>query len=118
MDALTDKFGAANVSSSSGKGFTNGDNYDTVKLKAAAAGVDEIILCLGENAYAESPGNIRDLALADEQINLARAAIGTGKPVILVLTEGRPRFITSIAQQMKGILMTYCSGRKSAEAIA
>ncbi len=118
LDALTDKLGAANVSSSSGKGFTNPDNYDTVKLKAAAAGVDEIVLCLGENAYAESPGNIRDLALADEQINLARAAIGTGKPVILVLTEGRPRFITGIARQVKGILMAYWSGRKTAEAIA
>jgi beta-glucosidase len=118
LDALRDKFGAANVSTSSAKGFTDPGNYDTAKLKAAAAGADEIILCLGENAYAESPGNTRDLALADEQVSLARAAIGTGKPVILVLTEGRPRFITGIAQQVKGILMAYCSGRKSAEAIA
>ncbi len=118
LDALRDKLGAANVSTSSAKGFTDPDNYDTAKLKAAAAAADEIILCLGENAYAESPGNTRDLALADEQVNLARAAIGTGKPVILVLTEGRPRFITGIAEQVKGILMAYCSGRKSAEAIA
>jgi len=71
----------------------------------------------GENAYAESPGNTRDLALPEEQINLAKAAASTGKPVILVLTEGRPRFITSIEPSMKGILMAYWSGRKTAEAI-
>jgi beta-glucosidase len=118
LDALRDKLGAADVSNCSGKGFTDPDNYDTMKLKAAAAGADEIILCLGENAYAESPGNIRDLALAEEQVNLARAAVATGKPVILVLTEGRPRFITGIAQQVKGILMAYWSGRRTAEAIA
>jgi len=80
--------------------------------------VDAIVLCLGENAYAESPGNTRELALPDQQLALARAAANTGKPVILVLTEGRPRFITSIAPSMKGILMAYWSGRKTAEAIS
>jgi beta-glucosidase len=59
-----------------------------------------------------------DLALPDEQVALARAAAGTGKPVILVLTEGRPRLITSIAPMMKGILLAYWSGRKTAEAIS
>jgi beta-glucosidase len=77
-----------------------------------------IVLCIGENAYAESPGNIRDLALADEQTELVKAAYATGKPVILVLTEGRPRFITHIEPQASGILMAYWSGKKSAEAIA
>ena len=62
----------------------------------AAANADVIVLCLGENAYAESPGNTRDLALPDNQIALAKAAASTGKPVILILTEGRPRFITAI----------------------
>jgi beta-glucosidase len=100
------------------KGFNSPANYDTAALKTAAAGADAIILCLGENAYAESPGNIRDLVLPDEQLALARAAAATGKPVILVLTEGRPRFITSIAPLMKGIVMAYWSGRKTAEAIS
>ena len=118
LDALRDKLGAANVRTTSVKGFKSPDNYDTVSLKAVAADVDAIILCLGENAYAESPGNIRDLALPDEQLALARAAARTGKPVILVLTEGRPRFITDIAPSMKGILMAYWSGRKTAEAIS
>ncbi len=100
------------------KGFDNVQNFDTVRLKAAAADVDVIVLCLGENAYAESPGNIRDLALPENQMALARAAAATGKPVILVLTEGRPRLITAIEPAMNGILMAYWSGKKTAEAIA
>jgi beta-glucosidase len=118
LDALRDKLGADNVVTSAVTGFNSPANFDTTALKAAAAGVDAIVLCLGENAYAESPGNIRDLALPDEQTALARAAAATGKPVILVLTEGRPRFITGIAPSMKGILMAYWSGRKTAEAIS
>jgi len=117
FQAIADKLGTANVTTTTGKGFDNVANYDTEKLKTASVNADVIILCLGENAYAESPGNTRDLALPEEQINLAKAAASTGKPVILVLTEGRPRFITSIEPSMKGILMAYWSGRKTAEAI-
>ena len=118
FQAISDKLGVANVTTSTAKGFDNVMNYDAAKLTAAAANVDAIILCVGEDAYAESPGNTRELALPDNQIELAKAAAATGKPVILVLTEGRPRFITSIEPSMKGILMTYWSGKKTAEAIA
>lgn len=115
--ALSDRLGADHVTTTATQGFDNPANYDTTTLKTAAAGVDAIVLCLGENAYAESPGNIRDLALPEQQTALARAAAATGKPVILVLTEGRPRFITGIAPAASGILMAYWSGRKTAEAI-
>jgi beta-glucosidase len=118
LQAIIDKLGAGNVTTTSGKGFDNKLNYDAAALTAAAANADVIVLCLGENAYAESPGNTRELALPDEQLALAKAAAATGKPVVLVLTEGRPRFITSIEPSMKGILMAYWSGRKSGEAIA
>jgi len=118
LQAVTDKIGSANVTTTSVKGFDSSANYNIAKLSASAAGADVIILCLGENAYAESPGNTRELALPEDQIILAKAAIGTGKPVIVVLTEGRPRFITSIEPSLNGILMAYWSGRKSAEAIA
>jgi beta-glucosidase len=118
LQAITAKVGAANISTTSGKGFDNAANYDATKLTAAAANADVIILCLGEDAYAESPGNTRDLALPDDQLALAKAAASTGKPVILVLTEGRPRFITGIEPSMKGILMAYWSGKKTAEAVA
>jgi len=118
FQTIADKVGAANASTTSVKGFDNAANYDTAALLAAAANVDAIVLCLGEDAYAESPGNTRDLALPDNQVALAKVAASTGKPVILVLTEGRPRFITSIEPGMKGILMAYWSGRKTAEAVA
>lgn len=115
---LQEKLNPGQVMVAGSKGFESEDNFDTAKLKEAAANVDAIVLCLGENAYAESPGNIRDLVLPENQLALARAAANTGKPVILVLSEGRPRLITSIEPEMQGILMAYWSGRKSAEAIA
>ena len=119
LQTIADKVGNSNVTTTTAsRDFDNAKNYDTAALRAAAANADVIVLCLGENAYAESPGNTRDLALPDNQIALAKVAAATGKPVILVLTEGRPRFITSIEPNMKGILMAYWSGRKTAEAIA
>ncbi len=117
LQTISNKAGAANVVTSSVKGFENSQNYDVEKLKAAAVNVDVIVLCLGENAYAESPGNTRDLALPDNQRLLAEAAIATGKPVVLILTEGRPLFITGIEPAIKAILMGYWSGKKTAEAI-
>ena len=118
LQAITDKIGSANVTTTSVKGFDSSTNYNAANLSAAAGNADVIVLCLGENAYAESPGNTRELALPEDQIILAKAAIGTGKPVVVVLTEGRPRFITSIEPSLNGILMAYWSGKKSAEAIA
>lgn len=116
--AMADKFGAANVTTTTVKGFDNAANVDAQKLKDAAANADVIVLCIGENAYAESPGNTEDLALPEAQANLIHAAAATGKPVILVLTEGRPLFITKEEPMVKGILMAYWSGRKTAEAVA
>ncbi len=118
LQAIADKVRLGNAATVTVKGFDNAANYDVDKLKTAAADADVILLCLGENAYAESPGNTRDLALPDNQVKLAEAAAATGKPVILVLTEGRPRFITGIEPKMNGIIMAYWSGKKTAEAIA
>jgi beta-glucosidase len=118
LQTITAKLGIANTLTTTGKGFDNPMNYDAAALSAAATNADAIILCLGENAYAESPGNIVDLALDENQVALAKAAAATGKPVILVLTEGRPRFISNIEPAMKGILMAYWSGKKTGEAIA
>lgn len=116
--AIADKIGAGNLITTTGKGFDNRMNYDASAITTAAAKADAIVLCIGENAYAESPGNTRELALPKEQEDLVIAAALTGKPVILVLTEGRPRFITNIEPSVKGILMTYWSGKKTAEAVA
>ncbi len=118
LQAITDKVGAGNIMTTTGKGFDNPMNFDVTALTNAAATADVIVLCIGENAYAESPGNTTELALDENQQALAKAAALTGKPVILVLTEGRPRFITNIEPSAKGILMAYWSGKKTAEAIA
>ncbi len=118
LQAITDKIGAANVITTTGKGFDNSMNYDVASLTKAAANADVIVLCIGENSYAESPGNTSDLALEENQVALAKAAYMTGKPVILVLTEGRPKFISNIEPAAKGILMAYWCGKKAAEAIA
>lgn len=118
LQTITGKVGAGNVISTTAKGFESPENFDAESLTNAAKKADVIILCLGENAYAESPGNIADLALDENQQELAKAAIATGKPIILVLTAGRPRFITNIEPKTEGILMAYWSGKKTAEAIA
>ncbi|TDG37287.1 beta-glucosidase [Pedobacter changchengzhani] len=118
LQTIEDKVGKSNVVTTTEKGFEGIKNFDGDALIKSAKDVDCIILCLGENAYAESPGNIADLALDENQQALAKAAISTGKPIILVLTEGRPRFITNIEPKMNGILMAYWSGKKTAEAIA
>jgi beta-glucosidase len=101
LQTIGEKVGAANVITTTGKGFDNAANYDIAALKAAAVNVDAIVLCLGEDAHAESPGTIPDLALPDNQVELVNAAASTGKPIIIVLTEGRPRLITGIEPKVK-----------------
>ncbi|MEI9958925.1 MAG: glycoside hydrolase family 3 C-terminal domain-containing protein [Ferruginibacter sp.] len=99
--------GAANVIAIGGKGFANKANYDIEQLNSNAANADVIVLCLGENAYAESPGNIRDLALPEDQVALAKAVFATGKKVVLLLIEGRPRFITNIEPGFEAIVLPF-----------
>ena len=118
LQAVTEKVGAGNIINLSTKGFEDSANYNLDNIRTGAASADVIVLCLGENAYAESPGNTRDLALPENQLRLALTAIATGKPVVLLLTQGRPLFITGIEPQVKGILLAYWSGKKTAEAIA
>lgn len=94
-------------------------DYDDPRnfLMANTDSVDVIVLCLGENAYAESPGSIHELGLAKEQIDLVRAARKFNKPVIAVLVEGRPRIVRKIEPLMDAVLMAYWPGEKGADAI-
>lgn len=117
-EAFEAKIGKQNVISASVPDYDANENYDPKIQLAKAAQADHIVLCLGENAYAESPGSIADLNLDPKQIKLAKAAIKTGKPVSLVLVEGRPRVIKDIADDIDGILMAYWPGSKGADAIA
>jgi beta-glucosidase len=88
------------------------------KAVAAARGVDYIILCIGENSYCETPGNLDELTLSENQTELALALQQTGKPVILLLNEGRPRLIRHIEPGAKAILQLYLPGNYGADALA
>ena len=91
---------------------------DVAAAKAAASQADVVVLCLGELAYAETPGNIDDLELPDAQIRLAREVASAGKPVILVLVEGRPRLIRRIADAAQAIVLGFNPGYEGGQAIA
>ena len=84
----------------------------------AAADVDYILLCIGENSYTETPGNLNDLTLSDNQLLLAEAMIKTGKPVIFLLNEGRPRIISKIEPGAAAILDLYLPSNFGADALA
>jgi beta-glucosidase len=84
----------------------------------AARNADVAVVCLGEGGYAETPGNIDDLTLDEAQLKLAEAIIATGKPVVLVLAEGRPRVISRIADKIGSIVMAYNPGNEGGQAIA
>jgi len=84
----------------------------------AAANADYVLLCIGENSYTETPGNLEDLNLSDNQVALANALIKTGKPVIFVLSEGRPRIISKIEPGAAAILHVYLPGNYGGDALA
>lgn len=117
-EAIEKKIGKGNVIASAKAAYNDPINFDVKQLTKDAAKADYILLCLGEKAYAESPGVIDDLTLDENQLLLAKAAIATGKPVVLVLVEGRPRVISSIEKDIKGILLAYRPSTMGAEAIA
>jgi beta-glucosidase len=102
-------------------GTTPTDIDEEVNLKAAvdeAKDSDVVVLCLGEGSYAETPGNITDLTLSETQLRFAEQIIATGKPVVLVLVEGRPRIISRIADRVSAILMAYNPSDEGGRAIA
>lgn len=79
---------------------------------------DVVVLCLGEGSYTETPGNLTDLTLSETQLNFAEAIIATGKPVILVMVEGRPRIINRIADKVSGILLALNPSNEGGRAIS
>jgi beta-glucosidase len=102
-------------------GGTPTDVNEEVDIPAAvraARDADVVVLCLGEGTYTETPGNITDLTLPEPQLRLAEAIEATGKPVVLVLVEGRPRVISRIADGARAILMAYNPGNEGGTAVA
>ena len=84
----------------------------------AAKDVDIIVACIGENSYTETPGNLTDLWLSENQRNLVKELAKTGKPVVLVLNEGRPRLIADIEPLAQGIINILIPGNMGGDALA
>ena len=109
------EFGSTNVSVHCEGDFDDKEHYNVDFNK-----VDEevVILCLGENAYAESPGGINNLHLPDEQINLANQAIESGKKVVVILIEGRGRIVSSFIDKVDAVILAMVPGSEGGPAIS
>ncbi len=116
LKAIQEKVGEDNVKYVKGTGFDKIINIE--KAVETAKDVDAVVLCLGENTYAEFKGNITNLNLPEAQLTLAIELYKTGKPVILVLMEGRPRIISEIVNDAEAIVMAYLPGMEGGKAIA
>jgi len=112
-EALQKYIGAENVICNSKRAYDSKDNFSL----EGAENSDLVILCLGENAYAETPGGINDLLLDKNQIELVKNATKLGKPIVTILVEGRPRVLKEVEPLMDAVLMAYLPGEKGAEAI-
>lgn len=125
-EALCNKFGKDNITYEPGVTYApyKNDNWweenpvEIEKAVAAAANADVIIACIGENSYCETPGNLNDLTLSANQRNLVKALAATGKPVILVLNEGRPRIINDIEPLAKAVIHVMLPGNYGGDALA
>ena len=123
-EALCNKYGKQNIILEQGVTYNeNGAYYDENKPEidkavTAAANADVIIACIGENSYTETPGNLTDLWLSENQRNLVKELAKTGKPIILVLNEGRPRLIADIEPLAKAVVDILIPGNYGGDALA
>lgn len=130
LEAIESKVGKANVVYEPGVTYKT-DNPPTTniayweenapeieKVVAASRNVDVIVLCVGETSYCETPGNLESLELSPNQQNLAKALAKTGKPVVLVLNQGRPRIIAAFEPQMSAVVNTFLPGNYGGDALA
>lgn len=116
LEAIQQKIGKDNVTYQAGASFDKLEDIDNTV--SAAKQADAIILCLGELSYTENVGNIDDLNLPWAQIHLAEELAKTGKPIILVLAEGRPRIVTDAESLSAATIMMYLSGNEGGNALA
>ena len=123
-EALCQKYGQENIILEQGVTYNEDGAYynenvpDIGKAVAAASGTDVIIACIGENSYTETPGNLTDLWLSENQRNLVKELAKTGKPIILVLNEGRPRLIADIEPLAKAVVDIFLPGNYGGDALA
>lgn len=123
-EAFCNEYGKENVILNQGVTYNEKGKYweenepQIQEAVAAAKDADVIVACIGENSYTETPGNLTDLWLSENQRNLVKALAQTGKPVILVLNEGRPRLIADIEPLAQGIINILIPGNMGGNALA
>lgn len=123
-EAICNEYGKENVILNQGVTYNEKGKYweenepQFQGAVAAAKDADVIVACIGENSYTETPGNLTDLWLSENQRNLVKALAQTGKPVILVLNEGRPRLIADIEPLAQGIINILIPGNMGGDALA
>ncbi|MCQ2208550.1 MAG: glycoside hydrolase family 3 C-terminal domain-containing protein [Paludibacteraceae bacterium] len=124
FEALQLKFGKENVNYVSTVEYKKAWNYyeaetfDFAKAVKAAKNADVIICCIGENSYCETPGNLSNLELMQSQQDAVKALAKTGKPIVLLLNEGRPRLINGIKDLAPAIVDMLIPGNRGGDAIA
>ena len=123
-EAFCNEYGKENVILNQGVTYNEKGKYweenepQIQEAVTAAKDADVIVACIGENSYTETPGNLTDLWLSENQRNLVKALAQTGKPVILVLNEGRPRLIADIEPLAQGIINILIPGNMGGDALA
>ena len=123
-EALCNKYGKENIILEQGVTYNEGGAYydenepEIQKAVEAAAQADVIIACIGENSYTETPGNLTDLWLSKNQRDLVKALAKTGKPIVLVLNEGRPRLIADIEPLAKAVVNILIPGNYGGDSLA
>lgn len=121
-EALANKF--QNVTFAQGVKYLDNANWweedasGIAAAVAAARNADVIVACVGENSYCETPGNMDDLTLSQNQRNLVKALAATGKPIVLVLNEGRPRIISEIEPLAKAVVDVMLPSNYGGDALA
>lgn len=124
LEALNKEFGTENIVYEPGVTYKQGGTYweenipEIDKAVSFANKVDYVIVCIGENSYCETPGNLTDLRLSFNQLNLVKALAHTGKPVILILNEGRPRIINEIEPLADAIINMMLPGNYGGDALS
>lgn len=122
-EAFCNEYGKGNVVLNQGVTYNETGKYweeNEPQIQGAvdaAKNVDVIVACIGENSYTETPGNLTDLWLSENQRNLVKELAKTGKPVILVLNEGRPRLIADIEPLAQGIIDILIPGNMGGDAL-
>ena len=123
-EALCNKYGKENVTQEQGVTYNERGQYweenapQIEKAVTAAKECDVIIACIGENSYCETPGNLTDLWLSENQRNLVKELAKTGKPIVLVLNEGRPRLVSDIEPLCKAVVNILLPGNYGGDALA